>query len=129
MGQNNQLPVQNGNKKKWILPVSIGGGVVALIAIIGIAVAIGTGIKNKEEQTAHYDTVDEPGNNNNNTGNSGYGTADSEPETETQELSGIQNVEILGNTPNNIMNYGMLAYDGTDAFLSYHNPVSFMAYR
>ena len=119
MGQNNQLPVQNGNKKKWILPVSIGGGVVALIAIIGIAVAIGTGIKNKEEQTAHYDTVDEPGNNNNNTGNSGYGTADSEPETETQELSGIQNVEILGNTPNNIMNYGMLAYDGTDAFLSY----------
>ena len=119
MGQNNQPPVQNGNKKKWILPVSIGGGVVALIAIIGIAVAIGTGIKNKEEQTAHYDTVDEPGNNNNNTGNSGYGTADSEPETETQELSGIQNVEILGNTPNNIMNYGMLAYDGTDAFLSY----------
>ena len=119
MGQNNQSPVQNGNKKKWILPVSIGGGVVALIAIIGIAVAIGTSIKNKEEQTAHYDTVDEPGNNNNNTGNSGYGTADSEPETETQELSGIQNVEILGNTPNNIMNYGMLAYDGTDAFLSY----------
>ena len=119
MGQNNQPPVQNGNKKKWILPVSIGGGVVALIAIIGIAVAIGTGIKNKEEQTAHYDTVDEPGNNNNNTGNSGYGTADSEPETETQELSGIQNVEILGNTPNNIMNYGQLAYDGTDAFLGY----------
>ena len=117
MGQNNQPPVQNGNKKKWILPVSIGGGVVALIAIIGIAVAIGTGIKNKEEQTAHYDTVDEPGNNNNNTGNSGYNTPDSE--TETQELPGIENVEILGNTPNNIMNYGMLAYDGTDAFLSY----------
>ena len=117
MGQNNQPPVQNGNKKKWILPVSIGGGVVALIAIIGIAVAIGTGIKNKEEQTAHYDTVDEPGSNNNNTGNSGYNTPDSE--TETQELPGIQNVEILGNTPNNIMNYGQLAYDGTDAFFGY----------
>ncbi|MCM1104976.1 MAG: protein kinase [Clostridium sp.] len=111
-----QTQPEKQNRKKWILPAGIGAGIVAVIVIV-IALVVPKG---EEKKAARYEPESDSIAASNPAGSasapdqylgdpvSGNDTADAEtPQAPTGDL-------IVGNTPNNISNYGqMLFYDET----------------
>ncbi|MDE7339686.1 MAG: protein kinase [Lachnospiraceae bacterium] len=131
-------------KKKWILPVGIGVGAAALIVVAAIAVSLGRREDTVEKPYVQYDLVEDDdynittGHTGKNDINNNYidnnhidmDNTDNDTIEKTDDDSMIPpepeiegpvsaNVEILGNTPNNLMNYGQFVSDGNDVFLAY----------
>ena len=122
-------------KKKWILPAGIGAG-SALLLIVLVFVLSGDWRDEPDKAAANYDMVEDSDSNltardtvtfsePDDTGQEDVG----EPGSDASEdipgaddfpkvSSASAGVEILGNTPNNLANFGEFVMDGSDMFFS-----------
>ncbi len=123
-------------KKKWILPVGIGVGTVAVIALISAIALSGNKTKTEDNKPAHYDMMEETkADKRNSVSNTQKNQQNTEPEpvTETESKrvhTPVTGDGILGNTPDNLSQRGQmvvadnavaLAYPGGGMACSYEN--------